>query len=204
MKRNDRDFFNSLAASWDQTRSHNPALLASLVRNMHIRQKQRVLDVGCGTGVLIPFLLKAVGHIGKVVGIDIADQMVELAAKKFQHLTNVELFRLDVMDYMAEDQFDHVTCLNFFPHIQNQSAFLKKALDEWLLPGGWLHVCHDLSRTQVNAIHGGSEVVKEDRLPACEVIGRMFEVAGFTEVHCFEDETSYFVQGRKQARKTFK
>ena len=197
MARNDREFFNSLAATWDQTRGHNSFLLAALVSKMKIRPGQTILDVGCGTGVLIPFLLNAVGSDGQIVGIDIADQMVEIATEKFRLMTNVKVRRLDVMNFAADFQFDHVTCLNFFPHIQDQQTFLKKVRDEWLAPKGWLHVFHDLSRAQVNAIHGGSEAVREDRLPPCGVVGQMFKSAGFIDVHYFEDDASYFVQGAK-------
>lgn len=50
---------------------------------------------------------------------------------------------------------------------------------------------------QVNAIHGESETVKEERLPPCVTVGELFEVAGLVSVECFEDETCYFVQGQK-------
>ena len=197
MGKNDREFFNSLAESWDTTRSHNPGRLMRLVARTGIQPGQTVLDVGCGTGVLLPFLLEAVGASGLVVGVDVADNMVKIAAKKHEHMPNAILVRADIMESCTEKTFEHVTCLNFFPHIQEKSAFLRKALAEWLAPGGWLHVFHDLSRSQVNAIHGGSKEVKEDRLPPSSAVGNLFGTAGFASVDCFEDEASYFVQGRK-------
>ena len=76
MGRNDREFFNSLAETWDTTRAQNPGHLAELVARTGIQPAQAVLDVGCGTGVLLPVLLQAVGPTGFVVGVDVADNMV--------------------------------------------------------------------------------------------------------------------------------
>ena len=55
-----------------------------------------------------------------------------------------KVFRADIMEFEAERRFDHVTCLNFYPHIQDKSAFMQCVLERWLRPGGWLHVFHDL------------------------------------------------------------
>ena len=197
MQRNDREFFNSLAESWDSTRAHKPGLLTQLVKRTGIQPNQRVLDIGCGTGVLIPYLHAAVGEKGTIVGIDIADNMVKIAAAKAAPFANVTLQRADVIGYRSPQRFDHVTCLNFFPHMQDKAAFFRQVLDECLIPGGWLHVFHDLSRAQVNAIHGESKTVKDDRLASSDAVGGMFVTAGFQAVTWHEDQACYFVQGQK-------
>lgn len=197
MMRDDRNFFNSLAETWDMTRAHDAARLAELTDRAGIYPSQSVLDVGCGTGVLIPFIRGKVGPSGCVVGIDIADNMVKIAAEKLAKFDNVTVLRSDIMEYSPTKLFDHVSCLNFFPHIQDRPGFLRKVFCEWLVPGGRLHVFHDLSRRQVNAIHGESKIVKEDRLQPCEVVGELFTAAGFVKVLCFENDACYFVQGQK-------
>ena len=197
MQRNDREFFNALAESWDTTRAHDSARLRELTARTGIGPGDTVLDIGCGTGVLIPFLRERDGDSGCVLGIDIADNMVELAAHKLARFDNVAIRRADIMEFATDCQFQHVTCLNFFPHIQDRPAFLRKAIEEWLAPGGFLHVFHDISRAQVNAIHGESKTVKEDRLPPCEEVGELFRAAGFVLEACFETDESYFVRGRK-------
>ncbi len=42
------------------------------------------------------------------------------------------------MKYSTDCGFEHVTCLNFFPHIQDRPAILRKVIGEWLAPGGIL------------------------------------------------------------------
>ena len=203
MERNDREFFNALAESWDKTRARDPARLRELTARTGISPGDTVLDIGCGTGVLIPFLRERVGDSGCVLGIDIADNMVKIAADKFARFDNVAVRRADIMEFSTDCQFQQVTCLNFFPHIQDRPAFLRKVIGEWLAPGGTLHVFHDISRARVNAIHGESKTVKEDRLPPCGEVGELFRAAGFIVEVCFETDESYFVQGRKPATPVF-
>lgn len=197
MQRNDREFFNALADSWDTTRAYDPDGLRELTARTGIGPGDAVLDLGCGTGVLLPFLRERVGASGCVLGIDIADNMVEIAAGKLAQFDNVAVRRADIMEFSTDCQYAHVTCLNFFPHIQDRSAFLRKVIAEWLAPGGTLHVFHDISRARVNAIHGESKTVKEDRLPPCGEVGELFQAAGFAVEACFETDECYFVQGRK-------
>lgn len=199
MERNDREFFNALAESWDTTRAHDPTRLRELTARTGIGPGDAVLDVGCGTGVLIPFLREYVGDSGCILGIDIADNMVKIAADKFARFDNVAVRRADIMEFSTDCLFQHVTCLNFFPHIQDRPAFLRKVIGEWLAPEGFLHVFHDISRTRVNAIHGESKTVKKDRLPPCGEVGELFRAAGFIVEVCFETDESYFVRGRKPA-----
>ena len=199
MERNDREFFNALAESWDTTRAHDPARLRELTARTGIGSGDTVLDIGCGTGVLIPFLRERVGDSGRVLGLDIADNMVKIAADKFARFDNVAVRRADIMEFSTDCLFQHVTCLNFFPHIQDRPAFLRKVIGEWLAPEGFLHVFHDISRTRVNAIHGESKTVKKDRLPPCGEVGELFRAAGFIVEVCFETDESYFVRGRKPA-----
>jgi tRNA A58 N-methylase Trm61 len=49
------------------------------------------LDVGSGTGVLVPFLLKAVGPAGHITIIDFAEKMAEICKAKYAHYPNLRI-----------------------------------------------------------------------------------------------------------------
>jgi len=53
-----------------------------LVAKIGIQNGNTVLDVGCGTGVLVPHLKAAIGEPGKITTIDFAANMIAQAAKK--------------------------------------------------------------------------------------------------------------------------
>jgi demethylmenaquinone methyltransferase/2-methoxy-6-polyprenyl-1,4-benzoquinol methylase len=74
-----REFFNEMAPTWDQ-KFYTPGLAEHLekkiVPRFRLRKGSRVLDVGGGTGGIIPFLLQDAGPQGEVHSIDFAEKMV--------------------------------------------------------------------------------------------------------------------------------
>jgi len=60
-----------------------------------------VVDLGCGTGVNLPALAKAVGEHGHVVGVDLSAGMLEQARRRADrhHLPQVRLHRGDIRGF---------------------------------------------------------------------------------------------------------
>ena len=83
-----QSFFNELAETWE-SRFHTKELvnfLEKLVPMFGLRSGQKILDVGTGTGILIPFLLQEVGASGHIVAIDFAAKMVEVCRLSLIHI----------------------------------------------------------------------------------------------------------------------
>lgn len=85
--------------------------------------RERVLEVGCGGGELLPSLA---GVFSEVVGVDIrpgtARRLVNLL-----HLSNVEIREGDFLDLPFESSsFDVVIAADVLEHQQDLSRFLKK------------------------------------------------------------------------------
>ena len=64
------DFFDQAAAGWDAQLVRNEAVIGQILDNAGIRPGVSVLDVACGTGVLIPDYLER--GAAQVTAIDIA------------------------------------------------------------------------------------------------------------------------------------
>ncbi|MEO7589334.1 MAG: methyltransferase domain-containing protein [Arachnia sp.] len=60
-----------------------------------------VVDLGCGTGVNLPILARAVGERGRVVGVDLSAGMLARARRRADHhgLPQVSLIRADIRSF---------------------------------------------------------------------------------------------------------
>lgn len=179
-----REFFNTAAITWDkryQTQELTD-FLAQLVPTFQLKQGQKVLDVGTGTGILIPFLLEAVGSTGHVTAIDFAEKMVEACKTKYSNLANVDfkVQQVEKLDFPSAT-FDAVTCFGLFPHIENKEKALKQ-MNRVLKPDGKLIIAHALSSKELIAHHRNATAVARDTLPNEAKMKRLLKQAGFTEV----------------------
>lgn len=189
----EREFFNRMAAYWDEMRDVNKEMLTYLSGLMGLEQGDRVLDIGSGTGVLLPFIHRGIGSTGMITALDFSEKMLECAEQKFKNLSNISFEATDIMTFQNDYFYSKVLCLNFFPHVQNKQAFLLK-IHTLLKLGGTLCIMHDISRSAVNAIHESSEMVKEDRLPEGSVLAEMLVLANFCVETMIDDEQCYFIK----------
>lgn len=112
----------------------------------HIKEGQRVLDLGCGTGALT---LRAAGKGAVVKGIDINPQMLEIAKKKADEWVlsqNIELCETGVAELGSEESevYDVVMSgLCFSELSKDELIYALKETDRILKPGGILLVADE-------------------------------------------------------------
>ena len=155
-----------------------------------------VLDVGCGTGVLSPFLKKAVGDTGQITAIDFAAKMIARAIDNNKHVAGINYITGDINKFKAETPLDKIICLNFFPHISDKPAFAEK-MKAMLKQGGALIIMHDISRKAVNSLHASSTAVKDDVLPDVNLVAAMLQSAGYSILNAMENDELYFIKAIK-------
>jgi ubiquinone/menaquinone biosynthesis C-methylase UbiE len=84
------------------------------VERLALQPGATVLDVGCGTGASAIPAAEQVGPTGKVIAIDLADRLLEIARRKAasRKLENIE-FRLGDMENLGypDQHFDAVICV---------------------------------------------------------------------------------------------
>lgn len=192
-----RQFFNEMASIWDEKVFHPSDKIRFILELMDISKGFKILDVGCGTGVLIPYLIEKIGSSGEIIGIDIAEKMLEIARAKFPEdsFPNVKFVHADVMDFEYQGKFDIIIFYSVFPHIQHKQKCIKKAAS-LLAAGGKLAICHSESREKINSIHQMTGFpVSHDLLPSAQEVANFMKQAGFEVLHCIDNDDLYVVIG---------
>ena len=69
-----KEYFESFADEWDKNfTAEDLEILAFFLESFNIKVGHRIVDLGCGTGVLFDNLRRKVGPSGMVVGIDFSE-----------------------------------------------------------------------------------------------------------------------------------
>ena len=75
----------STARQYDYFVEHYPMyknLASFLIDKAQLKSGMSVIDIGCGTGVAMPFLKKKVGKNGKIIGVDRSLEMLKIAKER--------------------------------------------------------------------------------------------------------------------------
>ena len=192
-----REYFNSRADTWDENIAEKDTnKLTGMAERLELKPGSVVLDVGTGTGVFLPYLLKNIGKNGKIVALDLAEEMLAKAMAKYS-AENVEYLHADIMDIpVYEEMFDSVVCYSSFPHFQDKHKALTE-IRRVMKPGGRVFVCHTSSRDHINGMHSTLPGVENDLLPAPDEMRMLYSNAGLTVVKIEEDAESYLAVGEK-------
>ena len=194
-----RTYFNGKAPVWDVTAAEMDEIkLRTMAARLDMNPGVTVLDVGSGTGIFIPFLLERIGAGGKLVALDIAEEMLKKArAKGFNGVTaylNADVGCIP----LADGIFDDVVCYSSFPHFQDKMLALTE-IYRVLKDGGRLSICHTSSRVHINGIHCAIPEVCRDILPGDGEMEALLAEAGFTGIQIEDNCENYFCCARKAA-----
>lgn len=191
------DFFNKLAYKWDKLTKHNKTKLKKITKLMELKEGQIVMDVGCGSGVMIPFLKEALGKKGIIYAVDISEKMLKRAKAKHKN-KNVYFVNSDVYDLpFTAESFDVILCYSSFPHFKDKSKIIK-IFSKNLKPKGQLVIAHSDCRGKINHIHkhGGVEIEK-DLIPSKNKMKDMLNDARLKIKEFIDDDKMYMIRAVK-------
>jgi len=195
-----REYFDRAAADWDEKVTVDPERIRAVLTHARLGRGDTVLDVGAGTGVLLPFLLEVVGPAGKVFALDISPAMLEQARSK--GFRGVEYLCAPAEDIpLPEESCRAVICWSAFPHFADQRRAMIE-MGRVLAPGGRLVIAHADSRQAVNEFHAGLRgTVAGHRLPEDSTMRGFLETAGLEEVLLADGPGGYLLVAAKPARR---
>jgi ubiquinone/menaquinone biosynthesis C-methylase UbiE len=193
------DYFNEHADTWDETSTEqNIPLLERTAGRLQLKPGMTVLDVGTGTGVFLPHLVREVGVKGRVIALDMAEKM--LARAHVKHFSENITFICACVRYvpLEVETCDAVVCYSSFPHFQNKPKALAE-IKRILKKNGRLFVCHTSSRATINKTHMHVAVLHHDMLPEIDEMETLLKTAGYADIRVEDADDSYFASARRPA-----
>ncbi len=186
-------FFDAHAGNWDAEMVKSDEKINLILDNADVGEGKKILDVACGTGVLIPYYLER--NVGSVLGADISPKMIEIAESKFDN-DNVSFIVGDVEKIDIDREFDSIVVYNAFPHFQDGERLIK-SLCEHLKPGGKLTIAHGMCRERIDAHHCGPAKKVSNGLMEAKDLADIF--ARYLDVTvCLSNSEMYQVVGQKE------
>ena len=191
------EFFDDLAEVWDIDMVKNQSKIDDILDKAEVTEGKYVLDVACGTGVLIPDYIKR--KVSKCVAIDISDKMIEKAKGKFSGYKNVELLCGDAEAFDFKDEFDCIVIYNAFPHFVDRDKLFKNLL-KCLRTDGRITVAHGMGREALIRHHSGSAKNVSTILPEIEEMVRLMSKYFDVDVSISTDDI-YIASAKKLLKK---
>lgn len=109
-----------------------------LIESLHVKPGERVLDIGCGTGLLAAHVAGLVAPDGEVIGVDPLPFRVEIAVPKHP-LFRARVGRAEDLSSFADASFDVVYLNSVLHWLRDKASALREAA-RVLKPGGRIGV----------------------------------------------------------------
>ncbi|KUO19635.1 class I SAM-dependent methyltransferase [Streptomyces dysideae] len=155
-----QEFFTARAADWDSRFPDDGPAYGAAVADLGLREGDRVLDAGCGTGRALTPLRAAVGPSGVVVGADLTLAMLQAAVRagrdRFGRLLLADVAALP----LRSESLDAVFGAGLIAHLPHPGENLRE-LARVVRPGGRLALFHPIGRAAL-AARQGRRITPED------------------------------------------
>lgn len=195
-----KQFFNTKAKDWfnlcyfenncyNNNRFHDQFL--KMFSYIDLKPGYRVADIGCGSGILVPYILEKIGDGGILYENDYAEKMIEENKKKHND-ARIVFLKEDVNELSIEnDSIDCVICFSCFPHFNDKLQALK-IFHNILKNNSSLYIVHFSSSNELNNFHKSAHsAVANDFLPSKDEMLNLIKSVNF-EIQEFIDEPGFY------------
>jgi len=191
-----KEFFDERAEGWDKMSIHDTEKVSMIADIIGIRPGDNILDVGTGTGVMIPYYLDRMSG-GHVTAVDFSPKMIEVAKSKNPPSDMLSYMILDIYDLDETKCYDKIVCYSCFPHFPDPLKAIR-VMARALKDGGELVIAHSSSKEHINHVHStGGEEIQLDYLPDADVMSEIYEACGLQVTMSRDNDEYYIVIGMK-------
>jgi ubiquinone/menaquinone biosynthesis C-methylase UbiE len=187
INRAQRDFFGGLTHVFDPPLPEGvPERLEQIVASAGIRQGDWVLDVGSGTGILVPLIRVYEPEI--IVACDLSEVML---ARLKGHYPYAHAIAADLRDLtLPKESLDVVFMNACYPNIVDKPASFANT-SRMMKPGGRMVISHPMGKSFIDALKKKSPFPLDD-FPKQGEGERLLKPYGF-EIERFVDEARLYI-----------
>ena len=128
-----KKFGDDVRSSQQSNKETREKRLIQLTKYIEIQKNYSILDFGCGTGYLYEFLEKR-NFKGKYLGIDISNEAIILASRKFLKKKNATFKTQDIFTQPLKKKYDYVIINGTFNnYTKNNWKWMTKCLETLFL-----------------------------------------------------------------------
>lgn len=195
----EREFFDKLAPTWDAHEVlSTPRRVSEILEHARIRPGESVLDLGTGTGVLIPRLAELVGPHGSITAVDYSQGMLDLAIRKYSGIVPTPTFlHIDFETETIDGVFHHILLYCVYPHLHTPADTLKWLRAVNLADEGIITIAFPTDENFINSIHRQKHS-ESDCLPPARKLAETLRQHGLDAVVVKADKDSYLINISKK------
>lgn len=163
----DRNFFDRIAPEWDANEVLSTRdKVTKILGYFGFKEGDSVLDLGTGTGVLLPFIAKYIGKEGKITAVDFSSGMLDQAREKFKDLDPCpDFLNLDFENETVPGQYDKIILYCVYPHLHQPVDTLKWLRSVNLKENGSIFIAFPCGPDYINNIHKDRHSESDKLLP---------------------------------------
>ncbi len=185
------NYFDEVAKVWHKISRCDSAKIKRLLSLLQLQQDDLVLDVGTGTGAMIPYIRERVGNLVPIAAVDSSSKMLQEAERCYPH-NGVHFILADVEQDYLSGRYDAILLYQVFPHFRNPVETIDRLVIDNLRCGGRLLIAHPQNRMRVNELHEqlAGRVFSRSLLPVEEQVARFCRMG--LSVSSFDETDEYY------------
>lgn len=194
-----KQYFDEKAEIWD---SHDRMLkedrLHRILSKIIPELNSPVLDMGSGTGILVPVLESILQKSDQIVEFDISRSMLKKGWVKYHHKKNINFMQSDghLLPF-KNASFASIVCFAVYPHFHDPIKVVKEFY-RILIDRGMLIIIHLMGHRELNAMHQEAGLaVCRHALKSVNTVSKEIAEQSFNILDFREKEDLYLIVAQK-------